>query len=91
MFAVSVLLTPASVSTTVAPASALPLMTEFCSVALMMLSRATVWITGATGATVSTSIKCSPVRPTLPARSVAVALMSSLPWPMAVISADNSV
>ena len=80
---------PPSTRLMVVPGSARPLMTEDCSAALTMLSMATVLITGASGATVSSSNTRSVGTPTLPARSVAVALIVSLPWPMAVTSAAS--
>ena len=65
------------VSSTVAPASALPLITEDCSAALTMSSPATVLMMGAAGAVMSTTTECVVEGPlVLPVASVAVAVKS---------------
>ena len=78
---------PPSVSATVAPASAVPVIVAVCSLALTTSSPATSEIVGAVGATVSSVMTRDPSADTLPAASVAEAVTVSVPWPMAVKSA----
>ena len=69
--AVTVRTVPPSVSATLAPASAVPLMVEVCSLALTTLSVATASIDGARGTPVSSANVRTPLpAPTLPAASV---------------------
>ena len=72
---------PARLARTVLPASALPcrLMPLARSLALMLFSPATVLRSGWPGAMRSTSTLRLPVLDTLPARSLAVALISEVP------------
>ena len=79
------------VSTTLAPASAVPVIAEVCSLALTVSSAATVEIVGAPGATVSTVMPRVPAAEMLPAASVALTESVSLPWPMAATSVLVSV
>ena len=89
--AVTVRTTPPRDKATLAPASAVPVIATLCSLALTVSSPATLEMTGASGATVSTVIARVPGCDVLPAASVAVADRVCGPWPIAAMSADCSV
>ena len=89
--AVIVRVLPPMLREIVALASVVPLMIADCSTKLTMLSPATLLISGAAGASVSTVMLRVPTALTLPAASVAVAESVSLPCPMPVMSPATRV